>query len=137
MPKPKVEIDLDEFYKLCRLQCTQEEIAAWFGVSESTIARRVANVGRMFKDYRDAWTRGRAEGRISVRRAQFQAMLAGDKTMLVWLGKQLLEQKDSVKESTKTIRIQDARKTLVDEITEYLIENGSPAAGPKAGSGEK
>jgi len=32
----KVKIDLGELEKLCVLQCTDEEISAWFGVSTRT-----------------------------------------------------------------------------------------------------
>ena len=39
-------------------------------------------------------TRGRAKGRISVRRAQMKLLEAGNATMGVWLGKQLLGQRD-------------------------------------------
>jgi hypothetical protein len=35
-----VPMDLAEWEKLCALQCTDEEIAAWFGVSTRTIEPR-------------------------------------------------------------------------------------------------
>jgi hypothetical protein len=35
-----VQIDLLELEKLCALQCTDEEIADWFGVSTRTIENR-------------------------------------------------------------------------------------------------
>lgn len=84
-----VKIDLVELEKLCALQCTQVEIAAFFGVSVPTIERR-ARVPK----FRDAMERGYAKGRISVRRKQMQLLEAGSNTMAVWLGKQLLGQKD-------------------------------------------
>jgi hypothetical protein len=33
MARPKVKIDLAELEKLCGMQCTDEEVAAFFGVS--------------------------------------------------------------------------------------------------------
>jgi hypothetical protein len=133
MGRQRIEIDIEEFEKLCRLHCTQEELAAWFNCGINTIRDRVAKR----KEYRDAWNRGRAAGRVSLRRAQFAAALNGDRTMMVWMGKQLLDQKDSVKETKSLIRVQDARKSLVDEITEYLVTHGSPETGEKAGRGEE
>ena len=133
MGRTKIEIDIEEFEKLCRLHCTQEELAAWFNCSINTIRDRVEKR----KEYRDAWARGRAAGRVSLRRAQFAAALNGDRTMMVWMGKQLLDQKDSVKETKTLIRVQDARKSLIDEITEYLVTNGSPEAGKEASRGEE
>ena len=41
-------------------------------------------------------TRGRAKGRISVRRMQMKLLEDGNATMGVWLGKQLLGQTDQV-----------------------------------------
>jgi hypothetical protein len=38
--------------------------------------------------------KGRAKGRISVRRAQMKLLERGNATMGVWLGKQLLGQRD-------------------------------------------
>ena len=40
MPRPEANIDLEELEKLCVMQCTDEEIAAFFGVSTRTIERR-------------------------------------------------------------------------------------------------
>ena len=84
-----IDIDLDELQKLCALQCTHEEIAAWFGCSVRTIEKysKHAEVG-------EAMARGRAKGRISVRRAQMRLLEAGNAVMGVWLGKQLLGQRD-------------------------------------------
>jgi hypothetical protein len=40
MARPKVKIDLAELEKLCVMQCTDDEVAAFFGVSTRTIERR-------------------------------------------------------------------------------------------------
>ena len=40
MARPKAKIDLAELEKLCAMQCTDEEIAAFFGVSTKTVERR-------------------------------------------------------------------------------------------------
>ena len=40
MARPKAKIDLTELEKLCGMQCTDEEIAAFFGVNKRTIVRR-------------------------------------------------------------------------------------------------
>jgi hypothetical protein len=86
-----VPIDLMEVEKLCWLQCSEEEIAAWFKVSVRTIQNR-----RKQPKFADAMRRGQARGCISVRRAQMRLLEAGNGTMAVWLGKTLLGQKDSL-----------------------------------------
>jgi hypothetical protein len=84
-----VNIDLVELEKLCSLQCTDEEIAAWFSVSTRTIESR-----RKQPQFSAVMNRGKAKGRISVRRAQMKLLESGNGTMGVWLGKQLLGQRD-------------------------------------------
>jgi hypothetical protein len=83
------KIDLFELEKLASLQCTDEELARFFGVSASTIENR-----RKQPAFAEAMRRGRAKGKISVRRAQMKLLEAGNGTMGVWLGKQLLGQRD-------------------------------------------
>ena len=85
------KIDLEELQKLCSLQCTDEEIAAWFCVTSRTIERR-----RKVKKFADVMARGKAKGRISVRRMQMKLLEQGNATMGVWLGKQILGQTDQV-----------------------------------------
>ena len=87
----RAKIDLVELEKLCAMQATDEEIAAFFGVSARTILRR-----KRAKKFAEVMERGRAKGRISVRRAQMKMLDAGNATMGVWLGKQLLGQTDQV-----------------------------------------
>jgi hypothetical protein len=84
-------IDLVELEKLCLLQCTDAEIAAWFGVTERTISRR-----RKIKKFADVMERGKAKGRISVRRMQMKLLENGNATMGVWLGKNILGQVDEM-----------------------------------------
>lgn len=80
-------IDLIELEKLCSLQCSDEEIAAWFSVSVRTIQNRRAQ-----PKFGDVMRRGKAKGKISVRRAQMRLVEAGNVPMIVWLGKNLLGQ---------------------------------------------
>src|ERR1700730_15643301 len=86
-----VHIDLVELEKLSTLHCTDEEMAGWFGVSTRTIESR-----RKRPEFAEVMQRGRARGRISVRRAQMKLLENGSGTMGVWLGKQILGQRDVV-----------------------------------------
>ena len=85
------KIDLVELEKLCALQCTDEELAAWFNVTTRTIERR-----RKKKAFAEVMARGKAKGRISVRRMQMKLLENGNATMGVWLGKNILGQTDEV-----------------------------------------
>lgn len=84
MARPKKEIDEEALKKLSEMMCTNEEIAAFFEVSTDTIERRYA---ALLKE-------GRKVGRTSLRRFQYLAAEKGNPTMLIWLGKQYLGQRD-------------------------------------------
>lgn len=85
--RPKIVIPYEQVRKLARLQCTQQEIADCLDISIDTLQRD--------ERFMELYRRGMNHGRMSVRRAQYRAMLQGNQTMLVWLGKQYLGQRDS------------------------------------------
>ena len=90
--RPRKEIDQSFFEGLCEIQCTLEEIAHVLHVSEDTIERwckRTYELG-----FADAYKRFSACGKTSLRRVQFNVALQGNPTMLIWLGKQYLSQRE-------------------------------------------
>ena len=93
--RPRIQFDLAGVERLSVLHCTQSEIAAFFGVSLATVESRLATDPEMLA----AWERGRATGAISLRRKQSQMADAGNITMLIWLGKQILKQRDKIEHS--------------------------------------
>jgi hypothetical protein len=92
--RPHVQFNWKEFENLCGIQCTEIEIAAWFRCSVDTLQRAVKC--EYHKTFADVYEEKKGLGRISVRRMQFQQAIKGNPTMLVWLGKQLLDQKDRI-----------------------------------------
>jgi hypothetical protein len=110
----RAEIDLVELEKLCGLQCTDEEIAAWFNVSVRTIERR-----RQEPEFSEVMHRGRARGRISVRRMQMKLLEQGNASMGIWLGKQLLGQRDNVVVEP-ILHPQQSMAELREKLGEYL-----------------
>src|SRR5207237_4366466 len=73
------------------MQCTDEEVGAFFGVSTRTIERR-----RKVEKFRDIMDQGRAKGRVSVRRSLFKLANAGNIAAAIFLSKNLLGYKDVV-----------------------------------------
>ncbi len=118
--KPAAKIDLAQLEQLCAMQCTDVEVAAFFKVSTRTIERK-----RLQPAFREIMDRGQANGRTSLRRAQWKAAMAGDRTMLVWLGKQILGQKDKVEHAGPNggpIEISEIKVTLVAPAAQSLAE---------------
>ena len=75
----------DEVYKLATMGCPDREIAEWFDVNEDTLRYN-------FKSY---LTKARAHLKQRLRQAQLRTALEGNPTMLVWLGKNILQQSDN------------------------------------------
>lgn len=73
------------------LHPTDEEIAAFFNCSTDTIGRRKKHD----PDFAEAYKKGFALGKVSLRRAQFKnAVENQNSTIQIWLGKQWLGQTD-------------------------------------------
>lgn len=93
MGRPKKEINWDELDRLCAIHCTRQEIADWFGVHEDTIDNHCKEVhGVSFSVY---YAQNKSKGKMSLRRRQYTKAMDGDTTMLLWLGKNWLDQSDS------------------------------------------
>jgi len=94
--RPLVNIDQGEFEKLCNMQCTKPEIEGWFGVTDKTIDRFIKETYGSSASFSDIFNQKRGKGKVSLRRAQFQKALDGHPTMLIWLGKQYLDQSEKM-----------------------------------------
>lgn len=90
--RPKKKIDGMQVQKLAALMCTNAEIGDFFDVSHDTIERNYA----LFLK------KGRADAKVSLRRKQF-AMSGKSAAMGIWLGKQILNQKERVEVSHRDI----------------------------------
>ena len=91
MARPEAKIDLAELEKLCGMQCTDEEIAAFFGVSTRTIERR-----RKVQKFSEIMDSAKAKGRVSVRRSLFKLAANGNVAAAIFLSKNLLGYRDVV-----------------------------------------
>ena len=90
--RPRKPIDQNEFEKLCGLQCTKAEIQGWFDVSDKTLDKWVKETYGV--TFSVVFEQKRSSGKISIRRKQYEVAQKGNVTMLIWLGKQYLGQKD-------------------------------------------
>src|SRR5262249_45323262 len=91
MARPKANIDLAELEKLCGMQCTDEEVAAFFGVSTRTIVRR-----RRVQKFNEIMENAGGKGRVPVRRNLFRLANAGNIAAAIFLAKNLLGYRDVV-----------------------------------------
>lgn len=102
--RPRKEIDQKQFENLCGLQCTKEEICAWFDITDKTLdawCKRTYN-----ENFSVVFQKKRGKGKISLRRSQFE-LAKKSASMAIWLGKQYLGQKDDT----------DKQQTAVEDLT--------------------
>ena len=90
MARPIKKVDTQAIQKLAQMHCTYEEIAMFCDVSTKTLQRSYVHLIK----------KGREMGKISLRRAQFEKALGGNVAMQIWLGKQHLDQKDKIEQTS-------------------------------------
>ena len=111
--RPKKEIDYTTVEKLANIQCTQDEIASFLGISTRTLQRD--------EQFMELFNRGRENGKMSLRRMQWKH---AEKSvpMAIWLGKQYLGQRDKVEYTD------DGMKSINENINNIanLLNNPKP-----------
>lgn len=114
--RPTKILDEEQIYELAKLSCTYEEIAAVMKVDADTIA----------KNYSDLIKRGREDGHASLRRRQYEVAMSGNTGMLIWLGKVVLGQKETVSITTQEPEVRRLLKlwdTKIEPIKEEKVED--------------
>lgn len=81
----KMPVPPDEVEMMASLGCPDREIAQYFGVSDDAIRRHFAAF----------LIKGRQQLKTSLRQAQIRLALEGNAVMLIWLGKNILNQNDA------------------------------------------
>lgn len=95
--RPKIQWsdnDWQRFDSLCAIQCTQEEICSVMGVTDKTLTRLLQE--KYNESFSEVYKRKSANGKMSLRRIQFEIAKGGNATMAIFLGKQYLGQKDQI-----------------------------------------
>jgi len=111
MARPRKAIDEKQVLNLARVGCAVTEIAALVGCSPDTLQRRFAAVIKEGFEHRNA----------SLRRKQFEAAMKGNTTMLIWLGKQYLGQRDKQEMSGPDGARHSISIQFVDPLTTRLL----------------
>jgi hypothetical protein len=86
----KTVIDIKAVERAALIGCTADEIAVILGVPRSTFFLHKENN----PEIEEAIVRGRDGGRGTLRRMQWDKAKKGSDTMLIWLGKNMLGQRD-------------------------------------------
>lgn len=106
------DFGLETIEKLASVFCTDEEIASFMGVTVETLLNNKNKSS--FLEYKK---RGLERGKATLRRKQFELAMKGNCTMLIWLGRNYLNQSENnIDDDTKTTealeKVTDAIKQL-------------------------
>ena len=96
MSRQKIELDNLEFNGWDQLDAlivwaTEEYCAEKLGISVDSLARRLKEKGYSFAEYKK---KRQEPMRINLLKKQYDVAMAGNVSMLIWLGKQYLNQSD-------------------------------------------
>lgn len=119
--RPRLEISQQEFEKLCGIQCTLIEIISWFRCSDKTLEQWCHDT--YGKGFSEVFKEKRSDGLRSLRRKQFEVAMSGDKTMLIWLGKQYLGQAEKQVIDQKSVNVNanaEIESSQVEEVVSVL-----------------
>lgn len=106
--RPLFPLDWDRVDYLFEAGCTGKEIALSFGMHYNTFVRRFEKeFGTNMTTYEAA---RRKVGEQNLHEAQYKKALSGDNTMLIWLGKQRLNQREP--DNTVNVVTQEMREKL-------------------------
>lgn len=89
---PVKVINVEVMRRAATIGCTNEEICALLGIAPATFYNHL----NADPDLQAAIDEARGQGRGTLRRLQWQRASGGDSTMLIWLGKQMLKQRDKM-----------------------------------------
>lgn len=110
--RPAYTIDWHKVEQLLMAGCTGTEVASHFGMHADTFCRHVEKEkGKLFTDYAAEF---RQKGDTLLRAAQFQKALEKDNTMMIWLGKQRLKQKEDPNKSTDEMNLSQLLKRMME-----------------------
>lgn len=116
--RPPIKLNWDQIDDLLVEGCSGREIAGNLGIQPNTLYEKCVEDKKMsFTDYSQ---HKYEKGDSLLRSVQFKKALDGDNTMLVWLGKNRLKQRDKQPDETDnniTIKVIDARNNSTQEIS--------------------
>lgn len=124
--RPLTEINWRSVDRMLLIQCTGEEIAGVLGIDYDTLASACKREQEMpFSEYSG---QKRKAGNASLRRKQWRCADKGNPTMLIWLGKNILGQKDQPDPEDSGDEAVPIGVTyqVNDAVSEIVVTNANP-----------
>lgn len=122
MGRPPIRVDWEKFEFACRLLATMAEICGLLKISEAALQRKIKE--KYGDTFEGTLKRLSGEAKVSLRRKQMQVAMEGNVSMLIWLGKNILDQKDAPMVDTST----HYHFTTVAQAIKHANSNGAGEA---------
>ena len=97
-------IDPETVYKLASIGCNDREICDWLNITESTLRF----------NFRGYMAKARSQLNQTLRRKQLQVALEGNPALLIFLGKVMLGQSETLSESASTQALPWVESVMTD-----------------------
>lgn len=111
----KIQLDTDDIRELASEGNTVSDIATLLGVSDAVISDN--------EEYKRAYEMGLCDMRATLRHSQFMSAKSGNTTMLVWLGKVILGQREETVSTLKFEREDDELTKSLQGLAEEMDKN--------------
>ncbi len=118
MARAKAKIDWSRIEKMAMAGANGQQIAAAIGIHYNTLDRRCKLEQKC--DFSEYLQEKREKGNELLLRKQFDVAMSGEKTMLVWLGKQRLAQSDKQHSDIKMDVEHGVSKQALERIAELM-----------------
>jgi len=134
MCRTELPIDWERVGQMLAAGCLGIEIAAVIGIHQKTFYDRVLkDFGITFTEYSQE---KKARGEAALREVQYNKALGiskkGDNTLLIWLGKQRLNQRESISEFSVSQEMIQPLAAVMNQISGIQQERKSAATKDKA-----
>lgn len=122
MSRPELTVDWEKVDYMLKCGCLGSEVAATFAMHPDTLYRKInERYGMTFTAYQQEM---RCIGDYALRQKQYEKALEGDNTLLIWLGKNRLGQKNEDKISISEDGLKALEKSM--EILNHLQSKADP-----------
>ena len=117
--RPEKPIDWDRVDYLLEVGCNGCQIASEFNIHHDTLYNRIRDrYGMIFSEYS---AKMGAKGEKNLLEVQYEKAMTKDNTMMIWLGKQRLKQRENYQEVNNDAPKQN-EKDLSDKLEKAIYE---------------
>lgn len=117
--RPTIQIDKKSFEELCKMQCTELEIAGFFGCSDETLNKWCKKTYK--KTFEQCFAILRQGGKASLRRTQW-IIAEHNAAMAIFLGKNYLGQSDDPMKYQKDETTEDKLDKFLETLTSAFAD---------------